>query len=128
MKSVSLAVLSATLILAAIIAALTLGPKLVPGDAVGGDKVQHALGFGAIILPIALLRPAWLVFAAPAVIVGGGVVEILQSHVGRDGELSDWISDIAGVAAMILLTLMLRHLSQIAIQARSRLRSSRREL
>lgn len=125
MKPASLAALSATLTLAAVIAALTLGPKLVPGDAIGGDKVQHALGFGAIVLPIALLRPAWLVLAAPTVIAGGGVIELLQSHIGRDGELYDWISDIAGVAAAILLALMLRHLVQIAIQARSYLRSSR---
>ncbi|WP_010138029.1 hypothetical protein [Oceanicola sp. S124] len=128
MRPASLAALAATLILAAIVTVLTLGPSLVPGKALGGDKVQHALGFGAIILPIALVRPRWLIVAAPAVIAGGGLIEILQDHVGRDGDLADWVSDIAGVGAMILLALALRRIARIAVPSGHRFRRARPDL
>ncbi|WP_242532141.1 teicoplanin resistance protein VanZ [Salipiger thiooxidans] len=87
-----------TLLLILTVTYLTVGPRVVPGDALSGDKVQHALGFGAIVFPAAVLRPRWLWSLVPAVAIFGGIIEIVQMSVGRDGELADWLADLVGLA------------------------------
>lgn len=87
---------------------LTIGPRVVPGNALSGDKVQHALGFGAILLPAAILKPRWLRSLAPAVAIFGGIVELVQIQVGRDGELTDWAADIIGIALAVGIGCVLR--------------------
>lgn len=87
---------------------LTIGPRVVPGNALSGDKVQHALGFGAILLPAAILKRRWLRSLAPAVAIFGGIVELVQIQVGRDGELTDWAADIIGIALAVGIGCVLR--------------------
>ncbi|WP_226622799.1 teicoplanin resistance protein VanZ [Alloyangia pacifica] len=108
MDRISLLTLALVLGLATLVTALTVGPRLPLADALMNDKLQHALGFGAIIAPAAFLRPRWLWVLAPAAIAFGGMVEVVQAYVGRDAELSDWAADIVGVMAASTLAILLR--------------------
>ncbi|MCA0994160.1 teicoplanin resistance protein VanZ [Alloyangia pacifica] len=110
MDRTSLATAALFALLALTVTALTVGPQLVPGDALLGDKMQHALGFGAIVAPVALLRPRWLWWLAPATIAFGGLIEVVQAYVGRDAELGDWAADAIGVLTASVLAMALRSL------------------
>ncbi len=113
MDRISLFTLALVLGVAAVVTYFTVGPHFVTADKLLDDKVQHALGFGAIIAPAAFLRPRWLWVLAPAAIAFGGLVEVAQAYVGRDAELSDWAADIIGVIAASTLAIALReHLAR----------------
>ena len=99
-----------TCAIALAIALLTLGPRAVEADTLGGDKIQHALGFGAILLPAALLRPGWLFCLAPATLLAGGLVEVLQTQMAREGSLSDWLADGIGIALAIIFGPLMRRM------------------
>ncbi|WP_183521114.1 teicoplanin resistance protein VanZ [Mameliella alba] len=83
--------------LLAMVTTLTIGPKFDAINILFGDKVQHAIGFGSIVVPAALFRPRWLGYLAPAVILFGGLIEGIQMFTGREGSLSDWIANIVGI-------------------------------
>ena len=57
--------LGVTLVLALIIALLTLLPVSAPQGVPGTDKAHHLLGFAALTLPSALLYPRSLVIVLP---------------------------------------------------------------
>lgn len=73
------------------------------------DKVEHGLAYfmtSLLLLLAGVWRPgrgdgpfapwgAWVPFA---LIVAGGAIEILQSFIGRDAELGDWMAEIVAVA------------------------------
>ena len=106
--------------------AVTLWLSLVevpPGTAAfgGADKVEHAFAYfvtSLLLLLAAVWRPGrgdgvlarwkWWVLAAMA--LGGGAVEIVQSFVGREAELADWVAEIVAVilAASVLALLQWR--------------------
>ncbi|MBE9639712.1 teicoplanin resistance protein VanZ [Salipiger mangrovisoli] len=108
MDRISLLTIALVLALAALVTALTVGPRFALADTLFSDKVQHALGFGGIIAPAAFLRPRWLWVLAPAAIAFGGLIEVAQAYVGRDAELSDWAADIVGVIAASTTAILLR--------------------
>lgn len=108
MTRISLLAAALTLLLILAVTYLTVGPRVVPGGALYGDKVQHALGFGCIVLPAAVLRPRWLRSLVPAVAIFGGVIELAQIAVGRDGEIGDWVADLIGLMLATSLGLSLR--------------------
>jgi VanZ family protein len=72
------------------------------------DKLQHFVAYfvtSALLYLAGIWRPGrgdgplarrrWQIFAA--IVVGGGVIELLQSRSGRDMELGDWLAEVAAV-------------------------------
>lgn len=101
--------MAATVLLAAVIAYLTLTPPR-PESAPGllSDKAYHVIAFTALVMPSSLLYARSLIWLIPAAILFGGAIELLQPHVGRDGDMADFIADIAGVVCGAVSGLMVR--------------------
>lgn len=95
-----------TLVLAVIIAVLTLAPMPSGGPA-GSDKLYHVLAFACLAFPLPLVRPRWTVWVILGVIAYGGVIEMIQPFFGRQAEWADLVAD--GVGA-ILGAIVARHL------------------
>ena len=97
-------------ILFALFLLLTLVLALMPiqiGGGLAADKVQHFLAFLALaLLGVIGWGRTRMVLIATALALLGGMIEMLQStsFVGRDAELYDWVADLAGIVASILLT------------------------
>jgi VanZ family protein len=96
----------------AILLYLTLAPSKAVPDVHLWDKAEHAIawavlaGVGLVLFPRAVLPIA--LFA-----LGFGVlVEILQGALpfGRDADWKDWIADLVGVAAAVIVYLGWRRL------------------
>lgn len=95
--------------MAGIIALATLTPPdRMPQGPVGLDKVFHALAFGALVLPAALLRPDRLPVVLLLAIAYGGLIELIQPLVGRSAEWVDLLADALGALAGAGLGLALR--------------------
>jgi VanZ family protein len=74
----------------------------------GVDKLQHGLAYfvtSLLLLLAAVWRPGrgdgplarWGVWVVGALIAAGAGIEVLQSFIGRDAELGDWIAEIVAV-------------------------------
>ncbi len=88
-----------TLGLCATIAVLTLMPQAPkPQNWPVPDKIYHAVAFAGLILPTTLLRPDRLLWTALVAVLYGGLIEVIQSQVGRSPELADVMADAIGVA------------------------------
>ncbi|MGO4855662.1 teicoplanin resistance protein VanZ [Phaeovulum sp. W22_SRMD_FR3] len=110
-KSTLIAIVSSALLVLAICVS-TLSPHpLLPNDALWGDKVQHLLGFGSLVVPAALLRPRWLTVVAPATIIFGGTIEVIQTYIGRDGEIGDFMADVTGVFLAVSICSIMRKIA-----------------
>jgi len=73
------------------------------------DKAQHALGFGWLALWGMLAFPTRQWETALALIVWGGVIELLQIATGwRYGEWLDWLADGIGILLVCLPFLLWR--------------------
>ena len=75
------------------------------------DKGQHAFGFAWLVLIglLAYSHKPWTVL--PALLVYGGVIELLQAATGwRYGEWLDFLADGIGVVMGTLLWLVIRRL------------------
>jgi VanZ family protein len=95
--------------MAGIIALATLTPPgRMPQGPAGLDKVFHALAFGALVLPAALLRPDRLLVVLLFAIAYGGLIELIQPLVGRSAEWADLLADALGALAGAGLGLALR--------------------
>lgn len=91
-----------TLILAAIIAVLTLMP-MPQGGQPGSDKFYHVLVFALLALPLSVAVPAraiWVFLAASAY---GGGIELVQPMFDRLGEWHDLGADVLGAATGALV-------------------------
>ena len=75
----------------------------------GVDKLQHGLAYfvtSLLLLLAAVWRPGrgdgpfarWGVWIVGVLIAAGAGIEVLQSFIGRDAELGDWIAEIVAVA------------------------------
>ncbi|NCQ24838.1 MAG: VanZ family protein [Rhodobacteraceae bacterium CG17_big_fil_post_rev_8_21_14_2_50_63_15] len=83
-----------TVILALAIAALTLLPYPPgPPGVQGMDKLVHLLAFAALAAPLAWRYPNHWAMVALAALAYGGVIEIVQPHVGRAAEGADVLAD-----------------------------------
>jgi VanZ family protein len=100
--------LAMTVILGLIVAVLTLTPSQTLPSAPGGDKLHHFLAFGAIAFPMAFARPRLLVLIVLAVSVYGAVIEIIQSHVGRHGDIVDALANAIGAVTGATIGAVLR--------------------
>jgi hypothetical protein len=87
-----------TLVLAVIIAVLTLAPMPSGGPA-GSDKLYHVLAFACLAFPLPLVRPRWTVWVILGVIAYGGVIEVIQPFFGRHAEWADLVAD--GIGAVV---------------------------
>ena len=87
--------------LAVIIAVLSLTP--VPDTPLvgGSDKLHHFIAYAAIALPLGLQAHGWRwsVIALGACFLFGGMIEIIQPYVGRQGEWADVGANILGSSA-----------------------------
>jgi VanZ family protein len=74
----------------------------------GVDKLQHGLAYfvtSLLLLLAAVWRPGrgdgpfarWRAWVVGALIVAGAGIEVLQSFIGRDADLGDWIAEIVAV-------------------------------
>ncbi|RKF16254.1 VanZ family protein [Roseovarius spongiae] len=88
----------ATVALVLLIAGLTLYPIQTPGSVPGTDKLHHLVAFAALALPLSWAWPRHALLVIVAAALYGGVIELVQPHVGRFGELSDWYADSIGAA------------------------------
>jgi VanZ family protein len=67
------------------------------------DKAQHALGFGWLALWGLLAFPQHAKHVAIALLLWGGVIELLQIATGwRYGEWLDWMADGIGILLIYL--------------------------
>jgi VanZ family protein len=75
----------------------------------GVDKLQHGLAYFVTSLSLllaAVWRPGrgdgpfarWSIWIVGALVAAGAGIEVLQSFIGRDAELGDWIAEIVAVA------------------------------
>lgn len=88
--------LALSAVIALAIAVLTLMPGEAVPDAPGGDKVHHFVAFGALVLPVVVVRPRHALWAVPLAIGYGGAIELIQPHVGRHGEWADAVANALG--------------------------------
>lgn len=111
-------VITATIALFVVIAALTLA--IPPKNTLlqGNDKLQHVLAFFALTLPAACYRPKWLLWMAPLAAAFGGAIELLQPLVGRSCDLADWYADLSGILAAAVLGYMVHQIAKSISTAR----------
>jgi VanZ family protein len=85
--------------LAAVIALATLTPvPHMPEAPPGSDKLHHFVAFAALVFPAAAAVPRRLLWLAPLAVAYGGAIELIQPHVGREGEWGDFLANAIGVA------------------------------
>ena len=87
-----------TIVLAVIIAVLTLAPVPAGGPA-GSDKIYHILAFACLAFPLPLVRPRLAIWVVLGVISYGGLIEMIQPFFGRQAEWADLIAD--GIGAIL---------------------------
>lgn len=88
--------LGLTALAGALIAVFTLTPLNMPTDAPGSDKIWHVLAFAAFTFPSALIYRRACRWVAPLALLYGIAIELIQPHVGRQGELADFYADAFG--------------------------------
>lgn len=99
-----------TVVLAVVIALLTLTPPIQTDMPAGSDKSYHLIAFVALTVPLATVRPRWGAALFVLFSAYGALIEILQPVVGRSRELADLIADVVGVALGLVLGLLVRRL------------------
>lgn len=106
-------------ILALGISYFTLTPN--PGVVLtSSDKIDHLLGFAALLIPGGFLYRHALYWLLPSAIAFGGAIEIIQPYVNRRGEWGDFWADAVGAVIGILIGLTLRYIfrARFAIEPR----------
>ncbi len=91
-----------TLLLLAVITALSLTPLPSLPEVPGSDKTHHFIAYGALMFPVALRKPKyWLLIGLFFVFWSGGI-ELLQPYVNRYGEWLDMLANTVGVLCGIV--------------------------
>ena len=77
---------------------------------IGTDKVLHAIGYavlaGALLMTLTAYRVAPLrriPFVIAVSVIYAGLDELTQPLVNRSAELGDWLADLTGAAAAVIL-------------------------
>ena len=65
-------------------------------SAPGGDKLHHFLAFGALAFPMAIARPRAAIWVVLVVLLYGALIDVIQPHVGRHGDVMDAIANAGG--------------------------------
>ena len=100
-----------TLIFLVLILIGTLSPRdIIVTPDLGSDKNYHFLSFALLVMPLTfknLKNAYWLL---PLAVLFGAIIELLQPHLGRHGELNDLYADafgaLIGVILVALVTLV----------------------
>lgn len=100
--------LIATLILAGVIAWLTLSPPTPSQAGFLPDKASHFIAFAALALPCAIFYARSLKWIMPLAILFGAAIELIQPSVGRSAEGLDFLADCFGLAAGTIIGLTIR--------------------
>ncbi|MFX0546082.1 VanZ family protein [Roseovarius sp. S1116L3] len=96
-----------TVLTALVLCVTTLSPGMPSVGPPGSDKWQHFAGFALLALPLGYARPAWGWRIVLGVAVFGGMIELVQPHVGRDAEWGDLAADTIGAAVGIFAARLL---------------------
>lgn len=91
---------------------LMLGPfQTIEQAALISDKLAHAIAFFmiAVSLEIVIWRSNRLLPCLLALILGG-LVEVIQGHIGRDASWGDFLADFIGIATAFLIMARLKPL------------------
>jgi VanZ family protein len=99
--------LAITLFLALIVAAATLTPSENMPSAPGGDKLHHFLAFGAVAFPMSFSRPRAAIWVVLTVAAYGAIIEVIQPHVGRHGDVMDALANAVGAVCGAILGFVL---------------------
>ena len=78
------------------------------------DKAYHLVAFASIVLPCARFYKRSLIWLVPVLICLGGAIELIQPHVGRDGDWLDFLADITGIGVGITIAQLWSRLSSRA--------------
>lgn len=101
--------IAATVVITILVLWLTLTPRDLPhSDVIPLDKVAHAVAFALMVLPTAWGYPRALAVTIPMALVLGGAIELLQPMVGRGREMADFVMDVVGIGAGLVIGLFLR--------------------
>lgn len=73
------------------------------------DKIDHLLGFAALLFPAALLYRHALYWLLPSAIAFGGAIELIQPYVNRKGEWGDFWANAIGAVIGVMIGLFLRY-------------------
>ena len=73
------------------------------------DKIDHFLGFAALLFPAALLYRHALYWLLPSAIAFGGAIELIQPYVNRKGEWGDFWANAIGAVIGVMIGLFLRY-------------------
>ena len=95
-------------LLALVIGYFTLTPN--PGVILtSSDKLDHLIGFAALLFPAALLYRHALYWVLPSAIAFGGAIELIQPYVNRNSDWGDFWADTAGALLGVAIGLLVRH-------------------
>ena len=87
----------------------TLSPRdIIVTPDLGSDKNYHFLAFALLVMPLAfqnLKNSYWLL---PVAVVFGAIIELLQPHLGRHGELNDLYADAFGALIGVILVALVK--------------------
>ena len=86
-----------TILLAVIIAVLTLAP-LSSESVPGSDKLHHGLAFAVLAFPLPFVRPRFVWPIIIGVSVYGGLIEVIQPLFGREASWYDFFADLIGAS------------------------------
>ena len=103
-----------TLFLLAVISFLSLKPTGVAVPAVGFDKIYHCLAYTALVMPIALKKPANWKFMVAVLMLYSGAIELVQPMIGRHGDWLDFIMNVSGLMIGVFVANAMKK-SQIGI-------------
>jgi len=90
------AALAVTALLALVVGIITLTPQEHMPSAPGSDKLHHFLAFAALAFPMAIARPRAVILMVLLVSLYGALIEVIQPHVGRHGDVMDAIANAGG--------------------------------
>ena len=86
-----------TALLLVSIATLSLWPAASLPQVPGSDKTHHFISYGALMLPVALRKPKYLLYIAVSFALFSGAIELIQPYVNRYGEWLDMAANVAGL-------------------------------
>ena len=99
---------TATLVMVLLILNLAFSPQAMQASIGINDKIIHFVAFAALILPCAIFLVRSLIWILPLTLFFGGTIEILQPGFERVATWADFHADAFGLAAGVVLGLVLR--------------------
>ena len=98
--------LTASLLL--LVTALSLWPLPSLPEVPGSDKAHHLIAYAAVVFPVALRSPKRWQFIVAAIVLYGGMIELIQPFVNRYGEWLDFFANAAGVVIGVVAAKLAR--------------------